>query len=185
MKKILLATVLGCCAFGAVAQTMSTTHMTQEKDKKGAALPSPRMETSAMLGKAKITISYGSPSLKGREMSALVPAGKIWRLGANEATSLISSGDLMIGTQHVPAGSYTLFIMPTESGWMLAINKQTGQWGLTYDESQDLGRVQLKSATLPSSQEKLSIDIEQIKGGMGQLHIKWGTVDASTMIMAH
>jgi len=185
MKKILLATVLGCCAFGAVAQTMSTTHMTQEKDKKGDALPSPRMETSAMLGKAKITISYGSPSLKGREMSTLVPAGKIWRLGANEATSLVTSGDLMVGEQHVPAGSYTLFVMPTETGWMLIINKQTGQWGLTYDAAQDLGRTALKSATLPSSQEKFSIDIEEIKGGKGQLHIKWGTVDASTMIMAH
>jgi len=183
MKKFVLAAALACCTLTATAQTMSTTKVTQEKDKKGKAMLSPRMETTAKVGKAMITISYGAPSIKGRDLAKLVPMGDIWRAGANEATSFITTSDLTVGKLKVPAGSYTLFIMPTEAGWMLAINKQTGQWGLTYDASKDLGRVLLKSAKLPSSQEVMSITVENIKGSMGYLHLKWGTTDASTMIM--
>lgn len=186
MKRILIAAILGCCAMGAVAQTSSTTTTTQTKDKKGNAMPSPRMLTTATVGKAKIDIDYGAPSVKGRKVFFdLQPMGKVWRTGANEATGLKTSADLMIGDLHVPAGSYTLFTLPTQDGWWLIVNKQTGQWGLTYDEKQDLGRVKLTSATLPTSQEVMSISIETIKGSMGYLHIKWDTTDLSTMVMAH
>ena len=74
----------------------------------------------------------------------LVPYGQVWRTGANSATSLKTDVDLTIGGAPVPAGSYTLYTIPTETGWKLIINKQTGQWGTDYDEKQDLARVDMK-----------------------------------------
>jgi hypothetical protein len=184
MKKILAGLVLGLATLGIAAQS-STTTTTQATDKSGKALPSPRMLTKATIGTASVEIDFGAPSLRGRELSTLVPAGKIWRAGANEATGLKTSSNLMIGTLHVPAGSYTLFVMPAPDGWWLVVNKQTGQWGLTYKEDQDLGRTKLTTSTLAAAQDQLSISVDNISGSMGELHLKWGTTDAHTSIMAH
>ena len=186
MKKIFLSAVLALAATGLMAQTTSTTTTTMATGKNGKPLPSPRMLTTAQVGKAKIDIDYGAPSVKGRNVFFdVVKQDKIWRTGANEATGFKTSGALMVGSLHVPAGSYTLYTMPTASGWWLVVNKQTGQWGLTYDEKQDLGRVKLTSSTMPSSQEVFSISIEKIKGNHAELHIKWDKTDLSTPIMAH
>lgn len=184
MKKFLAAAVLGVCALTAGAQ-MSTTTTTKANDKNGKPLPSPRMLTSAQVGKAKIDVDYGAPVIKGRKLSEVAPADKIWRTGANEATSFTTSGDLMVGSQHVPAGKYTLYTMPTSDGWWLVINKQTGQWGLTYNKDQDLGRVKLTESKVASPQSSFAITIENIKGNNAELHIKWGDTDLSTKIMAH
>ncbi len=91
----------------------------------------------------------------------------------------------MVGSVHVPAGSYTLFTMPTKDGWWLIINKQTGQWGLTYDEKQDLGRTKLMSKPLAPPQELLSITVTQVHGPSGELHIKWADQDLSVHVMTH
>ena len=79
--------------------------------------------------------------MRGRKiMGGLVPYGKVWRTGANPATTLITKANLKIGTLDVPAGTYTIYTLPNEDQWLLIVNKQTGQWGTVYHEDQDLGR---------------------------------------------
>src|SRR5215210_2048879 len=105
---------------------------------------SPPAKAEATVKGKKVTIDYSAPSRRGRAiMGELVPYGKVWRTGANAATTLTTESDVMIGAIHVPAGTYTLFTIPGEKEWTLIVNKQTGQWGLAYDESQDLGRTKL------------------------------------------
>src|SRR5580658_9365696 len=110
---------------------------------------------SAFIDKNRVTITYGRPytkSPKTGEMrkiwGGLVPYGAIWRTGADEATLLITQKPITIGDATVPAGAYTLFTLPNEDGTAkLVINKQIGQWGVgnkSYDEKQDLARVDLK-----------------------------------------
>lgn len=147
---------------------------------------SPPVKASGEIGKATITIDYSSPSMRGRKiMGDLVPFGKVWRTGANEATTLTTDRDLMIRSLHVPAGTYTLFTVPGEQDWWLIVNKQTGQWGTRYDESQDLGRVPMNVDTLDEAVESFLISIEPTKDGRGMLKLTWENTEASVPIMAH
>ena len=116
---------------------------------------SPSATAAITLAGKKITIDYGRPSMRGRKIfGELVPYGQVWRTGANEATQLITEIALEVGGAPVPAGKYTLYTLPAESGWKLIINKQTGQWGTAYDPKQDLARVDMKT-------ERIEIPIEQ------------------------
>jgi hypothetical protein len=116
----------------------------QEQKKKQR--PSPAAETSVSLGGKNVTIKYSSPSMKGRKIfGGLEPYGKIWRAGANEATALHTDADIVLGDLTVPAGDYTLFVnLESADSWTLIVNKQTGQWGLTYKPEMDLGRTKMK-----------------------------------------
>ncbi len=99
-----------------------------------------------------VTIQYSRPSMRGRKIfGGLVPYDEVWRTGANAATSLKTDVDLNIGGANVPAGSYTLYSLPGMTSWKLIINKQTGQWGTEYSQSQDLARVDMKVSQLPSA----------------------------------
>ena len=127
----------------------------------------------------KIAISYHRPSMKGRKIfGGLVPYGQVWRTGANNATTLKTEADLMFGNVVVPAGSYTLWTLPTENGWKLIINKQTGQWGTQYSEAQDLARVDMKVGKLPAAVEQFTLSLTAAKGG-GTLKLDWETTSAS------
>jgi Protein of unknown function (DUF2911) len=144
----------------------------------------PATATVSLNGKT-ITINYGAPSTRGRKiMGELVPYDKVWRTGANPATTFVTQGNLRIGSATVPAGSYTLYTLPSAGQWMLIINKQTGQWGTEYHQEQDLVRVPMKGATLPSPQEKMSITFENTKGNSTDLHIRWENTDQSVRITA-
>jgi len=147
--------------------------------------PSPPATATVSLNGKTITIKYSAPSMRGRKiMGELVPYGKVWRTGANEATSFVTDANLKVGTLSVPAGSYTLFTLPNATQWLLIVNKQTGQWGLTYDEAEDLGRTPMKANTLSSSQEKMSISFENTSGNSTVLHIRWENTDQSVQITA-
>ena len=103
---------------------------------------SPHETAKATVGGANISIEYGRPYLRGRKiMGGLVPYGRVWRTGADAATTLTTSKDLVIGGTTVPAGKVTLYTLPGEDQWKLILNKQTGQWGTEYDQSKDLARV--------------------------------------------
>ena len=92
-----------------------------------------------------VTIEYSRPSMRGRKIfGGLVPYDQVWRTGANAATSLKTDVALTIGAASVPAGNYTLYTLPGATSWKLIINKQTGQWGTEYNQSQDLARVDMK-----------------------------------------
>jgi hypothetical protein len=135
---------------------------------------SPHETTGAIVDGNRVTITYGRPSMKGREIwGKLVPYGKVWRTGSDEATILITQKPITIGDVNVPAGAYTLFTMPNEDGSAkLIINKQIGQWGIgpgSYDEKQDLGRVDMKKETLDAPVEEFTIAITR----EGQIKLSW------------
>jgi hypothetical protein len=126
---------------------------------------SPRGTASGAVGAAKIDISYGRPSKRGRQIWGgpllNVPSEQVWRLGANEATTMKTSAPITIGNVSVPAGEHTLFFAhPASGNAQLIINKQTGQWGTDYDAKQDLGRADLKMEKLSTPVEQLTISIE-------------------------
>jgi len=149
------------------------------------AVPSPPVTATVSLSGKSITVKYSAPSMRGRKIAGeLVPYDKVWRTGANEATSFVTAANLKIGSTSVPAGSYTLFTLPGSSQWLLIVNKQTGQWGLAYEEAQDLARIPMKSAKLPAPQEKMSISFENTKGNSTELHVKWENFDESVTITA-
>src|SRR3954470_7551562 len=111
---------------------------------------SPPATASATIGGKKITINYCAPSVHGRKIFG--PGGRIsqdpnypvWRAGANSATAFHTDADLNIGGLAVPKGDYTLYVdIKDPDNWQFIVNKQTGQWGLTYDQGQDLGRVKM------------------------------------------
>jgi len=123
---------------------------------------SPPMKADVTLSSGSITIDYGAPSMRGREIfGALVPYGEVWRTGANAATTLTTTVPLMIGDLSVPAGKYTLYSLPTAESFTLIVNKQTGQWGTVYDKTQDLGRVKTTVAEISSPVETFVISFEK------------------------
>lgn len=130
-----------------------------------------------------VTITYSRPSMKGRQIfGGLVPYGQIWRTGANSATSLKTDVDLTIGGAAVPAGSYTLYSIPGETGWKLVINKQTGQWGTDYDEKQDLARVDMKVAKNATPTEQFTITLDKTGGSSATLKLDWASTSASVAV---
>jgi len=138
-------------------------------------LQSQRAQISQRIGITDITISYHRPLVNDRKVwDALVPYGKVWRTGADEATALNTDIDLNIGGIKVPAGKYTLYTLPSEGTWKLIINKQTGQWGTKYDESQDLGRVDMKKTDLPQSVEQFTISFDKKSESTADLNMDWG-----------
>jgi hypothetical protein len=149
------------------------------------ALPSPPAEADVTLNGTALTIHYNTPLMRGRKiMGGLVPYGEVWRTGANPATSFKTAVALKIGTAMVPAGSYTLYTLPSEGTWKLIINKQTGQWGTEYDQAQDLARVDMQKKMLTSPQEKMSISFENTSGGSTELHVRWETTDVWVPVAA-
>ena len=149
------------------------------------ALPSPAASADVVLNGRKIHIAYNSPRARGRKiMGGLVPYGQVWRTGANPATTLVTATKLKIGDLEVPAGTYTLYTLPSADQWLLIINKQTGQWGTEYTQSMDLGRTPMKGSALPALQENMTITFEHTSGATTQLHIKWEKTDESVAVQA-
>ena len=170
-----------CCA---LLTTASFARMGNMQPDAKAPLSPPATAEVSLNGK-QVTIHYNSPRIKGRTVGVEVaPYGKIWRTGANPATTLITAGNLKIGTLSVPAGTYTIYTLPNSNQWLLIINKQTGQWGTEYSESKDLGRTPMQGKTLPSSQENMTISFEHTQGGSTELHVKWATTDEYVIVHA-
>jgi hypothetical protein len=177
MRKVFAVLAVGCLALALMAVLGSA-----QMDK--ASRPSPPASASCDLGGGKsIKTDYSSPRLKGRKMiGGVEPYGKVWRNGANEATTFVTTSDLMVGGSHVPAGSYTIFAIPNKDRWTLIINKKTGEWGIPYKyESDELARVDMKLSTLPSSVENFTIAYDKTATGC-TLREEWDTTRASVDI---
>ncbi len=122
----------------------------------------------------KVTIDYGSPSIRGRKiMGGLVPYGKVWRTGANTATGFVTDAGLMVGDTKVPAGKYTIYTLPNENSWQLIISKQTGQWGTEYNQPQDLARIPMKVESLNSPVEQMTFSFEKTGADSANLILEW------------
>lgn len=131
-------------------------------------------ESEATVYGANIRLTFGQPAKRGRELfGGIVPWNERWRTGANRATHFSTDKDLKFGELEVPAGEYTLFTIPQPEGGTLIINKQTGQNGNSYDESQDLGRVPMTITGDNESVELFTIDAIE-RGNTGVLQLKWG-----------
>lgn len=140
---------------------------------------SPHETTSATVDGAKISVTYGRPYMKGRQIvGGLVPYDRVWRTGADEATTLVTDKALMFGGTHVSAGTYTLFTLPGEKGWQLIINKQTGQSGTEYDQKQDLARIPMTVMKTSGPVEQLTIALADTPAG-GELRITWENTQAT------
>ncbi len=170
----------------------ATTMIAQQK----APPASPPATASGTIGGKTITITYSSPRLNGRQGHVYTSDGliksahgsqyPIWRGGANAATTLKTDGDLTIGDLNVPAGTYTLFVdISDPAKWILIVSKKTGEWGLAYDPSQDLGKTKMMMSAPPSTVEDLTYTIADNGGGKGSLTLAWENVTASVPIQAH
>jgi Protein of unknown function (DUF2911) len=153
----------------------------QDKSKR----PSPPGTAEITLKGKKVTIEYSRPSLKGRKVGQeLAPYGRVWRTGANEATSFTAEIDLNIGGVKVPAGKYTLYSLPSEGTWKLIINKQTGQWGTQYDVAQDLARIDMKTSSLPQLVEQFTISFDKKGENAADLNLDWENTRVSVTVKA-
>jgi len=129
-------------------------------------------------------IDYGQPHARGRNVTGALAGdlGNVWRLGANEATTLRSDVDLVIGTLTVPKGAYTLAAETSATGpWKLIVNSKTGQWGIPYDASTELGRTALTSRTLATPIESFTMWLIPSPDGSasGEIRFAWGTREFS------
>jgi len=188
MKTLARCTVL-TLAFALSASAPALAQMGNASDMPAAPtakpLPSPPAVVTVDLNGQTITIHYNTPSMRGRKiMGGLVPYDKVWRTGANPATTLITPIDLRIGRLKVPAGTYTLFTLPTDGIWKLIVSKKTGEWGIPYPEGFDLGRTDMRHNKLPAPQEVMSISFENTQPDSTELHIKWETTNQWVKITA-
>ena len=142
---------------------------------------SPHETISAVIDGSRVTVVYGRPYTKDHQTGenrkiwgGLVPDGEVWRLGADEATLLITQKPLVFGQTTVPAGAYSLYMLPQADGpAKLIINKQLGQWGTQYDASQDLARIDLKKDALDKTADQLGMAVSKGSSGGGVLKIMW------------
>lgn len=132
---------------------------------------------------ATIKIDYGQPHLRGRALltDTLVPYDQPWRTGANDATTLTTDVDLVIGGMDVPKGTYILQTMPTRAGWTLLVQRNVAPSpmaaAMAYDPANDVARVPLRQSTLPQPLESLSIWLipsNQPGTPRGELRLAWG-----------
>ncbi|MGO9083768.1 MAG: DUF2911 domain-containing protein [Candidatus Sulfotelmatobacter sp.] len=152
----------------------------------GGGKASPAASASCDLGGGNsIKTDYSSPRLRGRKMiGEHDPYGQVWRTGANEATTFVTSADLIVGGKAVPAGSYTIFTIPNPDKWTLIINKKTGEWGIPYKyESDELARVDMKVSKLPAPVENFTIAYDKTATGC-TMRLDWDTTRAAVDIKA-
>lgn len=153
---------------------------------------SPHETISSVIDGGRVTIVYGRPYTKDPKSGearkiwgGLVPYGKIWRTGADEATLLVTQKPIMIGETTIPAGTYTLFTLPAEEGSAkLIINKQVGQWGTQYDEKQDLARIDLKKDALDKPVDQFTMAVAKNPAGGGVIKLMWEDTQYSVAFTA-
>jgi Protein of unknown function (DUF2911) len=142
---------------------------------------SPHETVKAVVDGANVSITYGRPYVKGRKIfGGLEPYGRVWRLGADEATILESDKMLMFGPHHLNPGKISLWAFLDEKQWKLVLNRQVGQWGTDYAPGQDIGRVDMRMEKLATPVEQLTITIDKNPAGKGGvLVVQWENTKAS------
>jgi hypothetical protein len=153
--------------------TSSTFLFSQKK------MESPRDSVSGKIGKANIAINYGSPSVRGRKIwGDLVPYGKVWRAGANEATTFNTDQAITVEGKKLAAGRYSFFVIPGEKEWTVIFNKKANQWGAyEYKASDDALRVNVKIKKSANMQERLTYKIYK-----NSIALIWENTEAAVSI---
>lgn len=129
-----------------------------------------------------VRVTYSRPQLKGRSISELAPAGKVWRTGANEAPEIIFYKDATVGGKAVAAGTYSLFTIPGDKEWTVILNKNLNQWGAySYQEDADVVRVPASVSNASESLDAFSIAYNDADKGTN-LVMGWGNTRVSLPI---
>jgi hypothetical protein len=152
----------------------------QDKSKR----PSPPEQAQCKFSDGKtITVDYSSPRAKGRKIfGELVPYGQVWRTGANEATTFVTTTAVSAEGRDVPAGNYTIFTVPEQNKWTLIVNKKTGEWGIPYKyESEELVRIPMSVSKTSAPGENFTIQFDQ-GGNACTLNISWEETQASVKL---
>ena len=182
MRKLFITALAVCTLFMADAQTLTTPQ------------PSPTQTIKQNFGLSSIELSYSRPGIKGRKIFGdLVPFGKVWRTGANNATLLTFADDVTIGGKKIPAGKYGLLSIPEKKNWTLIITKQTDVTSpAAYKQDQDVVRIEAKTMDMDESMETFTMQFANVKPNSCELHIMWDktavalpiTTDVETKVMA-
>ena len=131
-----------------------------------------------------VRVSYCQPAKKGRVIfGKLLPYGQVWRTGANEATEISFSQPVLFAGKPVPAGKYTLFTIPDEKSWTVILNQETGQWGLSHDESKDLLRVVVPPVSQPEVTELFTVAFREADNG-SEMQLLWDQTKVAVPIRA-
>ncbi len=137
--------------------------------------PPARGKAEMKAGPGSVTIDYGRPSLKGRDMLSQLQDGSFWRMGMNQATVLTTPVDLTFGSTKVAKGAYSIWLKKAGDAFQLVFNSQTGQWGTQHDASKDVTSVEMTKAPLSSPVETFTIEITPAANG-GTLDLSWGAM---------
>ncbi len=174
MKKFFLLAAASYIFFSSEAQQLNTPQ------------PSPTATVKQNFALSSIEISYSRPGVKGRKIFGdLVPYGKVWRTGANNATTITFGEEVMIGGKKVPAGKYGLLTIPEENEWTVIISKQTNVTSpADYKQDQDVVRVSTKPEKVPFSIETFMINIDNIKSNSCEIAFGWDNVYTSFPVTA-
>ena len=167
-------------AFLLVALSLSASAQMKDKSQR----PSPPAQAQCKFSDGKnITVNYSSPRTKGRKIFGdLVPFGEVWRTGANEATTFVSTAGLSIGGKDIPAGNYTMFTVPNQDKWTLIINKKTGEWGIPYKyESDELARADMSVSKTSGPVENFTISFHEMGNGC-HMYLDWENTRATIEI---
>ena len=124
-------------------------------------------------GPGVITVDYGRPSLKGRDMFSQLQEGAFWRMGMNQATVLTTPVDLAFGGTRVATGAYSLWLKKSGESFLLVFNSQTGQWGTQHDPAKDVATVTMTKSALPAPVETFTMGLAPAPKG-GTLELSWG-----------
>jgi hypothetical protein len=140
---------------------------------------SPHVKTEWTIDGAKLAVEYGRPYLKGRPEAQLMPPGRPWRTGADQATTLTTDKTLTIGSVKLEPGTYTLNTQPGDQ-WQLLIGRleKPGQWGIPYNQALEIGRVPMTVSKTAAPVEQVTIGIDDTPAG-ATLRIEWGTTSVS------
>jgi Protein of unknown function (DUF2911) len=165
-----------------VTLTLAGIALVAQQDKSSRPSPPAKAECQLPNGKS-VTVDYSSPRAKGRKIfGSLVPYGKVWRAGANEATTFVTASDISVGGKTVPAGDYTIFAIPAEDKWTLIVSKKTGEWGTAYPGPEnDLARIDMKASKTSAPVENFTIAFDQSGNGCA-MRMEWENTSASVEI---
>lgn len=162
MKKILFAAIATLSLIASEAQLKTPA-------------PSPSQTIKQDFGLSFIELSYSRPAMRGRKIFGdLVPFGKVWRTGANNATTITFGDEVMIGGTKIPAGKYGLLTIPDKKSWTIIITKQTDVTSPSaYKQDQDVVRVEAKTMDMNSAMESFTMQFADVKPTSCELHIMW------------
>lgn len=171
MKQI-LATLAICATLGLSAQDYSVP------------AASPRQKVEQQFSISKISVDYGRPGVKGRNVyKDLAPYGKVWRAGANSATKISFGQAVNFGGKEVPAGTYGLFIVPEQNQWKVILNKDSQQWGAyAYDEKLNAVEVDVPVSKLNDKAEWFTIELNPTADDSLSMVFKWDTTKVEVPI---